>query len=161
MKKGIFLTLLIAVVVAFAAQAQVYNFNDKTWGEAVEERPESGTYTTSTINDVKLNNAMLYQKDGKGQMRIILDKSSMKSYVEFPAFEAGKKEVIVEASVGTEEKTFIVEQKVKNKWSAVGEPIEATKSKATYKVKISEEATQIRIKNATSSSLYLWTVTIK
>lgn len=160
MKKTILFTA-IALFFAVAMQAQiVYDFNDGTWGEAVEERPESGSFTSGTINDVKFNNAMLFHKDGKGQMRIILDKSSMKSYVEFPEFEAGKKEVILDASVGTEGKTFILEEKVGNKWNAI-ESEELTKSKATYKIKISAKATQIRIKNATSSSLYLWKITIK
>lgn len=161
MKKTILFTAMV-LLFAVVAQAQiVYDFNDGTWGEAVEDRPESGTFTSNTINDVKFNNAMLFFKDGKGQKRIILDKSSLQSYVEFPAFEKGKKEVILDAAVGTEGKTLILEQKVNNKWSAAGAPVELTKSKAAYKVKISEDATQIRIKNATSSSLYLWKVRIK
>jgi len=160
MKKTVLFTFALAVC-SILAQAQVYDFNDGSWGKAVEERPESGTFTSGVINDVKFNNAMMFQKEGKGQTRVILDKSSLKSLVEFPAFEAGKKEVIIEGAVGTEERTCIVEENVNGKWKTVGDPIEMTKSKETYKVKISEKATQIRIKNGTSSSLYLWTVTIK
>ena len=160
MKKTVLFTFALAIC-SILAQAQVYNFNDRSWGGAVEERPESGTFTSGTINGVKFENAMMYQKDGKGQMRVVLDRSSLRSSVEFPAFDAGKKEVIIEGSVGTEERTCIVEENVNGRWRAVGDPIEMTKSRETYKVKISDKATQIRIKNGTSSSLYLWRVTIK
>ena len=162
MKKTVLSVVALFVFVLFVQAQIIYNFSDGTWGKAIEERPESGsTYTSGTINDVKFVNAMMYQKDGKGQTRVIFDKSSNKSCVEFPTFDAGKKEVIIDGAVGTEEKTCIVEENVNGKWKAVGDPIEMTKSKETYNVKISEKATQIRIKNATSSSLYLWKVTIK
>ncbi|GHT76925.1 hypothetical protein FACS189463_2880 [Bacteroidia bacterium] len=156
--------MAIIALLAVSAQAQskiVYDFNDGSWGEAVEERPESGTFGNQVINEVKFNQAVVYQKDGKGKTRVILDKASLKSQVEFPAFEEGKKEVLLDVSVGTEEKTFILEEKVNNKWSAAGSLVVATKEKTTYTLNISEEATQIRIKNATSSSLYLWKVIIK
>ncbi|MDR1584691.1 MAG: hypothetical protein LBS07_00750 [Prevotellaceae bacterium] len=161
MKKTIFLTVTALIVAAMAQAQLVYDFNDGSWGEAVNERPESGTFTSTTTNGVKFNNAMLFQKEGKGQKRIILDKSSLKSSVEFPEFEPGKKEVILDAAAGTEGKTFILEVKTGGKWSAAGDPVELSKSKASYTAGIPEKATQIRIKNATTSALYIWKVTIQ
>lgn len=156
--------LLIVLFAAFGltmnAQQIVYDFNDKTWGDPVTERPASGSFTSTTVNDVKLNNAQVYQKDGKGTIRVILDKKSTKPSIEFPAF-ADKKEAIIEASVGTEERTMLVEEKVGKKWVAIGEPLVLTKQKAIYSFKLSEGATQVRISNPTSAALYIYKVTIK
>lgn len=161
MKKLLSIFLFIALF-SFALNAQqvVYNFNDGSWGEPATERPESGTYSSSNINGVKLSNAVLYQKDGKGTTRIILDKRSTKSNIEFPEFSDAKS-VIIEASVGTEDKTLGLEQKVNNKWVSVGEPVTLTKQKASYSFTLSEDAKQIRIVNPTTSALYIYKVTIK
>lgn len=161
MKKLLSIFLFLALF-CFAANAQqvVYNFNDGSWGEPATERPESGTYSSSNVNGVKFNNAVLFQKDGKGTTRIILDKRSTKSNIEFPEFSDAKS-VIIEASVGTEEKTMGLEQKVNNKWVSVGEPVTLTKQKASYSFTLSEDAKQIRITNPTTSALYIYKVTIK
>lgn len=160
--KRLFLLSAIIMLLGVTANAQqiVYNFNDGSWGEPVTDRPVSGSYTNSTVNEVIFTKAMLYQKEGKGQSRILIDKSSQKGAIEFPEFAAGKKEVIIDASVGTEGKTIILEEKKNGKWVSLGET-ELTKSKATYTLKISDKATQIRIKNATSSSVSVYKVTIK
>jgi len=160
MKKILFITaILVTFVVSVNAQT-VYDFNDGSWGEPATERPESGSYTTTTLNDVKFDNAMLYQKDGKGSKRILVDKSSNKSNIEFPAF-ASAKEVVIIGSTGTDGRTMVVEQKKGNKWVAVGAPVVLTKQKAEYKVEIPEGVTQIRISNGSSSSLTIYKVTIK
>lgn len=161
MKKLLFLTMLLfAFGMTVQAQEKVYNFNDGSWGQPATERPESGTYTSSTVNGVKLTSAQLYQKDGKGAIRVILDKKSTKSSLEFPEF-SDKKSVIIEASVGTEGKTVVVEEKIGKKWTAIGEPIELTKQKAAYSFTLSADATQIRISNPSSSALYIYKVSIK
>ena len=160
MKKILFITaILVAFGVSVSAQG-VYDFNDGSWGDFVTERPESGSYTTTTVNDVKFDNAMLYQKDGKGSKRVLVDKSSKKSNIEFPAFTSAK-EVVITGSTGTEGRTLVVEQKKGNKWVAIGEPVELTKQKAEDKVEIPEGVTQIRISNGSSSSLTIYKVIIK
>lgn len=161
MKKLFLLSAIITLFTLTAnAQQVVYNFNDGTWGEPATDRPESKSFTSSTVNGVILTSAMLYQKDGKGQTRVLIDKSAEKGGIEFPEFAAGKKEVTIDASVGTDGKTIILEEKINGKWKNLGET-ELTKSKATYTIKISDKATQIRIKNATSSSVSVYKVTIK
>jgi len=161
MKKLLLITAMLTIFgLAVNAQKAVYNFNDGTWGTPVADRPESGSFTSTTVNDVKFNNAIIYQKDGKGSSRVILDKRSTKASIEFPAFSDAK-EVIVEASVGTEGRTLVIEEKVGNKWIPIKEPVELTKQKAAYSFPLSEKATQIRVLNPTSSSLYIYKVTIK
>lgn len=161
MKKLFILSALISVF-CFAMQAQqkVYDFNDGTWGEVLTERPESGSFTSSTVNDVKFNNAIIFQKEGKGAKRVIVDKKSLKGSIEFPEF-SNAKEVLIEASVGTDGKTFVLEEKVNGKWKAVGSPIELTKQKTVSSHKLSDGATQVRILNDTSSALIVYRVTIK
>lgn len=160
--KKIFIISAILTIFCLSANAQqkVYNFNDGSWGTSITERPESGTYTSSTVNDVKLNSSVLYQKDGKGSTRVIMDKKSTQSSIEFPPF-TNMTSVIVDASVGTEGRTMVVEQKVNNKWQAIGEPIELTKQKTAYSFELSPKATQFRILNPTTSTLTVFKVTIK
>lgn len=162
MKRILSITLtLMFFTCVLNAQQVIFNFNDGLWGDAITERLESGSYPSSDINNVKLNSTYLYQKDGKGTMRMVLDKRSTKSNIEFPEFEASKKEVIVDASVGTDGKTLVLEQKVENKWVPVGDPVVLTKQKASYSFSLSEGATQIRITNPTTSALYIYKVVIK
>ncbi|NDW09665.1 hypothetical protein [Dysgonomonas sp. 520] len=161
MKKLLFvISALFIFGLSGYAQKTVYNFNDKSWGEPVTERPEAGSFTSTIVKDVKFNHAQLFQKEGKGTIRVILDKKSTKSNIEFPEFENAK-EVIIEASTGSEGKTMSVEQKVLNKWVEVGEPTILTKQKAFYSFSLDEDATQIRISNPTTSALYIYKVTIK
>jgi len=160
MKKLLFIAaLFIAFGLSLNAQT-TYNFNDGSWGEAVTDRPESGSYTTTTVNNVTFNNAVLYQKDGKGQKRVLIDKSATKSNIEFPAFTEAK-QVVIEASVGTEGRTLVVEQKKGNKWVVVGEPVVLTKQKGEYTVALPESVTQIRIANNTSSTVTIFKVAIQ
>lgn len=163
MKKLFYITFL-ALLLTSALNAQqviTYNFNDGTWGTPITERPESGTYTSSSANEVKFNSAVLYQKEGKGTIRVILDKSSTKSNLEFPEFNGNKKDVVIEASAGTDGKTLSLEQKTGNKWVAVSEPVVLTKQKASYSFTLSDGAKQIRILNPTTSALYIYKVIIK
>ncbi len=157
MKNLLMIAAFIAVFSLSANAQKVYNFNDDSWGEAVTERPESGTFNSGTINGVKFNKTVLFQKDGKGVKRMILDKMSKKGSIEFP--EAGK-EVIIEASVGTDGNPMIVREMKNGKWSDVGEPILLTKKQTAYTVKLSEGVTQVCVANGSSSSLYIYKVTI-
>ena len=159
--KKLFLIATILSVFGLSANAQtVYNFNDGSWGDCVDTRLESGAFPTNTINEVKFNKAVMFQKDGKGIKRVLVDKASKKGYLEFNV-PAGTKEVIVEASVGTEGNTFILQENVNGKWRAVGEPVVLSKKAESYTVKISEEATQIRVMNGTSSGMYIYKVTLQ
>jgi len=161
MKRIFFISLLFsAIALVVNAQQITYNFNDNSWGDPITQRLESGSYPTSVVNDVRLNSSYLYQKDGKGTKRVILDKRSTKSSIEFPVF-TDKQDVVIEASTGTDGKTLIIEEKIGNKWVAVGEPTVLTKQKASYSFKLSDKATQIRISNPTTSALYIYKVIIK
>lgn len=161
--KKLFLTTIIFAFFGLLVNAQqvTYDFNDGSWGDAATERPGSGTFSSSDINGVKLNSAVVFQKDGKGTTRIIMDKRSTKSNIEFPEFVGSKKDVIIDASVGTDGMTMNLEQKVDNKWLAVGEATVLTKQKASYSFTISDKAKQIRVVNPTNSAVYIYKVIIK
>jgi len=163
MKRILLIALLLSAFGALLSAQQItYNFNDGSWGDPATDRPESGSYSSNSINSVKFNNAVLYQKDGKGTTRVMLDKRSTKSNIELPEFEEGsKKDVIIDASVGTDAKTMSVEQKIGNKWVEIGEPTVLTKQKASYSFTLSDKAKQIRILNPTTSALYIYKVIIK
>lgn len=161
--KKLFILSALLTVFCFAMKAQVivFDFNDDTWGAAVPERSESGSFPSATINDVKFDNAQLYQRNGKGVKRVLVDKKATGAYLEFPVFKGAKKEVVVDAATGADNKSMVVEQKIDNKWEPIGTPPALNKVKETYTFPVSGKATQVRIVNPTSSTLSIYKVTIK
>ncbi len=157
--KNVLIVAVLLTIFSFSAGAQkVYNFNDGSWGDPVTERPKSGKFFSGTINDVKFNSASLYQKDGSGSMRVLLDNIDKKGSLEFP--DAGK-EIIIEMSAGTEGNAMIVSEFKNGKWSKVGEPIAPdTKKKQTYTLQLSEKATQFSISNGSKGGIFVYKVTI-
>lgn len=162
---GIALTVFVALTFsALSAQSPIVaDFSDGTWGEAVDERPASGDFPSFETKGFNVRNGVLNtggiecEQGGRHTARIALDKSSTRSYVTLPEME-NVGELIIHASTGSAEKSFVVQEKMGRQWENMAVFGTLKERDSVYILPVYKAKTQLRIANNTGSTLFLWQI---
>ena len=157
---------LLVLFFAFGIKAQnpiLTDFGDGTWGEVVEARPASGEFPSFEANGFTIRKGVLNTGSMKGAggekftNRLVLDKNSQRAYVMLPELiNLGNLEI--HASTGSDDKSFVVEQRMGRLWETVGTFSTVKDRDSVYIIPIHRATAQLRIVNNTGSSLFLWQI---
>ncbi len=162
-KVGLVLLVLLFTLRLSAQNPVATDFSDGTWGDVVSERPESGEFPSFEVNGFTVRKGVLNSgtmkcaKGGKHTNRIVLDKNTQRAYLMLPELSnVGILEI--HASTGSDDKSFVVEQRLGRVWETIGTYSTVKDRDSVYLIPVHLGKAQLRIANNTGSSLFIWQV---
>lgn len=158
--------LLVFLLIALPTNGQssiTTDFSDGSWGEVLTERPASGEFNSYDVNGFTIRNGVLNTGSmncvlgGKHTNRIALDKSSTRAYISLPELE-NIGELEIHASTGSDDKSFVVQEKLGRKWETIATYSTVKNRDSVYTLPVNRAITQLRIANNTGSTLFIWQI---